>query len=108
MTEPARIADEAELLSRLAAGDFLLFKHSLYCPVSARAFEEYRRFLADHPDLSSAWLDVTDQRPLSRLVEERSGIRHESPQAILFKDGGHVWNASHGAITEASLSEAIG
>jgi bacillithiol system protein YtxJ len=107
MTEPAQIADQAELESRLANGEFLLFKHSLSCPISARAFEEYRRYVAHHPDLPTAWLDVTGQRPLSRLVEERSGVRHESPQAILFLDGARVWDASHGAITEASLSEAL-
>ena len=50
---------------------------------------------------------MTDQRPLSRLVEERSGVRHESPQTILFRDGAPVWDASHGAITSERLAEAL-
>jgi bacillithiol system protein YtxJ len=107
MTNPAQVPDQQALEDRLAAGEFLLFKHSLYCPVSARAFEEYQRFVADHPDLPTAWLDVTGQRPLSRLVEERSGVRHESPQAILFREGRPVWDASHGEITAESLAGAL-
>ena len=107
MTTPARIPDQKELEASLASGRFLLFKHSLACPVSARAFHEYERFASDHPDVATAWLEVREQRPLSRLVEERSGVRHESPQAILFDDGQASWHASHGAITAASLAEAL-
>ena len=107
MTKPAQVPDPETLEDRLAASEFLLFKHSLYCPVSARAFEEYQLFAADHPEVPTAWLDVTGQRPLSRLIEERSGVRHESPQAILFREGQPVWDASHGAITAESLAEAL-
>lgn len=31
---------------------------------------------------------------------------HQSPQAILFRDGQAAWDASHGAITAESLAEA--
>jgi len=107
MAEPSQLADAEALESRLASGDFLLFKHSQYCPISARAFEQYCRFAAHHAELATAWIDVTGQRPLSRLVEERTGIRHESPQAILFRDGLPIWNASHGEITTESLAQAL-
>lgn len=52
------------------------------------------------------WIDVVDQRPLSQGVARRTGVRHESPQALLFTGGRCVWHASHGAITVASLSAA--
>ena len=35
------------------------------------------------------------------------GVKHESPQAILFHNGEVVWHASHGAITVESLTRAI-
>ena len=110
-SEPLQIADAQALEESLRSPSFLLFKHSLVCPVSERAFQEYRAFLADPATrelaVESAWIDVIGQRPLSRDVEARTEIRHESPQAILFIAGRPVWNASHAAITAASLADAV-
>ena len=75
--------------------------------MSDRARREYERFLEAHPTVASAWLDVIAERPLSRSIAEESGIRHESPQALLFVDGQCVWNASHGGITRQTLEEAV-
>jgi bacillithiol system protein YtxJ len=100
------LSDTAELERRLASGTLLLFKHSPICPVSARAKTELERFLAARPEVPSALVDVLVARPLSQLVAARSGVRHESPQALLFVDGACVWNASHGAITRAALERA--
>lgn len=105
---PEKIAGEADLERALAAPRFLLFKHSLVCPISAAAFNEYRRFLAAGAPVPTAWLDVRGQRPLSLLVEERTGVPHKSPQAVLLEDGTAVWHASHTAITSASLRAAVG
>ncbi len=102
----SQIADDEELERALTAPVFLLFKHSLICPISATAFNEYRHFLAGEPDVATAWLDVRGQRPLSQAVEARTGVRHESPQALLLANGEVVWNASHSAITRDSLASA--
>lgn len=104
---PSRIADADALEARLAAPRFLLFKHSPVCPISARAFAEYEAFLATDPDVDTAYLDVIAQRDLSRRVAEVTGVPHESPQAILLESGRAVWNASHLAITRASLAAAV-
>ncbi|MCZ6598145.1 MAG: bacillithiol system redox-active protein YtxJ [Planctomycetota bacterium] len=105
--DPVQIADEAALDEVLGAPSFLLLKHSPICPISARAFEEYRAFVAEHPDVPTAWLDVIGQRPLSRAVEARTGIGHESPQALWIRDGAVAWSASHEGITRASLAELL-
>lgn len=102
----ATLADDEALGAALSAPRFLLFKHSLVCPVSARAWRELERFLAEHPALPCAWIDVIGSRPLSRTVAERTGVRHESPQALVLADGRCVWHASHGAISAASLASA--
>ena len=57
-------------------------------------------------DLSEVARDVVEQRELSRMAAARTGIVHESPQAIRLVRGRPLWNASHGAITYASLTEA--
>ena len=101
------IIEESELASALAEEHFLLFKHSRTCPTSAFAFAEYKQFLEKDPGVSTAWLDVVARRPLSQGVAADTGVRHESPQALLFHRGQVVWHASHGAITVSSLGQAL-
>jgi bacillithiol system protein YtxJ len=104
-----QIAGEEDFEAALSAPAFLLFKHSLICPTSAAAFNEYRHFLVgpEGAAVPTAWLDVRGQRPLSLAVEARTGVRHESPQALLVRAGAVVWHASHGAITRDALARAV-
>jgi bacillithiol system protein YtxJ len=84
----------------------LLFKHSPICPVSARAQSEYERWKAEQPDAPALFVDVIADRATARGISERTGVRHESPQAILFENGQATWHASHGSITAAALRAA--
>ena len=102
-----QIEDGAALDAALAGPLFLLFKHSRVCSVSTRAFAEYERFCAEHPDVPSAWLDVRAQRDLSNRVSDATGVKHESPQALLVRDGAIAWSASHFDITCANMAAAL-
>ena len=84
----------------------LLFKHSPVCPISAAARAEYEVFRLDHPDVPTLFVDVIAARATARGIAGLCGIRHESPQAILFENGRPVWHASHDAITAGSLTAA--
>ncbi len=101
--ELLRITSRNELDEQLEAESFLLFKHSPTCPISTRARTELEAFLEQDPTLAVGWIHVVVERELSRSIESRFGIRHESPQAILFQRGTPVWNASHSAITRDAL-----
>lgn len=90
----------------LATPRLLLFKHSPVCPTSAAARREYDAFRGDLPDVPTLFVDVIADRPTARGIAERSGVQHESPQAILFEAGQAVWHASHGAITRGALHAA--
>ncbi|WP_409302225.1 bacillithiol system redox-active protein YtxJ [Peribacillus sp. SCS-155] len=102
-----KIESQAEFEELISKESFLLIKHSLTCPVSGAAFEEYESFLEDHQGENTAYLAVQEARPLSNYIAEAYGIKHESPQAILFRNGKPVWNASHWKITYDTLSKAI-
>jgi len=106
MVEPHQLPDRDTVRQALQAGSFLLFKHSPICPISARAFEEYRAFCAANEDLPTGWIDVIAQRSVSRWVAELTGIPHQSPQALLFRDGQVAWHATQLAITREALLEA--
>lgn len=99
-------ADFQDLLRRSADRPVLLLKHSTRCPISAAAHREFEAFAASAGDVACARVLVIEHRPLSAFIAEASGVRHESPQAILFRDGRAVWSASHQTITRAALAKA--
>jgi len=86
----------------------LLFKHSLTCPISARAYREFRSYLETAvPHVSYHMITVQTARAVSNEAAARLRIAHQSPQAILVRDGREVWSASHFDITAEQLEEAI-
>ena len=91
-----------ELLGRSHEGPVLLFKHSNTCPISARAYRQMQ-------DVKSpvSLVVVQKSRDISRAVEERTGVAHESPQALLLRDGRVVWSATHFDITADAVEQAL-
>lgn len=85
---------------------FFFMKHSLTCPISSAAFQEYQNYAADQQEIPAYFLAVQDARPLSSEIADRFQIKHESPQAILFVNGSPVWNTSHWKIKKNALIEA--
>lgn len=85
---------------------FFLLKHSLTCPISASAKAEFEQF-NEGTEVPCYILHVQEARALSNKIADDYGIRHESPQALLFQDQKVVWNDSHGSITNRNLKRAI-
>lgn len=85
---------------------FFLLKHSLTCPISRNAFQEYQKFAENQNEVNAYYLAVQDSRLLSNEIAAKFGIKHESPQAILFSGKRPVWNTSHWKITQGSLTGA--
>ncbi len=104
--QTTQILESTGFDAALEADSFLLFKHSLTCPISARAFRQYTAFLAENPSVATGWIDVVGQRPWSQRVEAQTGVAHESPQALMLRRGQVVWHASHGEITKDALARA--
>jgi len=97
-----------QALEESSARPVLLFKHSLTCPISARAYREFQSYLENaEPQVSYHLITVQTARAASNETASRLHVRHESPQAILVRDGREVWNASHFDITAARLAEVI-
>ena len=93
-----------------ASGDYLIFKHSTTCPISAKAYREVSEFAATNP-LPVVLVKVIEARPLSLRIADELTIPHASPQVILMKGDRAVWNTSHYDITkehmEAALNEQV-
>ncbi|MEP0546091.1 MAG: bacillithiol system redox-active protein YtxJ [Rhodothermales bacterium] len=82
-----------------------LLKHSIACPISARGQREFVGL--EGPDDPPLYVIVVQYaRDLSNHIAETLGVRHETPQAILIKDGEAVYDASHRAISTDALRDA--
>jgi bacillithiol system protein YtxJ len=99
--------DLEDLLKRSHKEPVLLFKHSTQCSRSAAVMEELEGFDRQNPQAPCGLVLVIEDRDISDNIEERFGIRHESPQAILVVNGSPVWHASHWKITETALEAAL-
>ena len=107
VSELRRKKDFDALLERSRARPVLLFKHSTQCGISAEAFERLHAFMNSAPDVEAGVVLVIEDRDVSNDIEDRLGIQHESPQAIVIENGIPTWNASHRAITEEALRRAL-
>src|SRR5262245_4143546 len=50
---------------------------------------------------------VQAHRAVSNAIVQKLGVRHETPQALLLKNGRVVWSASHFRVTAAAVDDAI-
>jgi bacillithiol system protein YtxJ len=99
------VADDAaleSLIERSKQAPVLLFNYDPYCGVNAAARREVIGL-----DAEIAVVDVDENHELGQLVARRTGVRHESPQMILLRDGKAVWSASHFNITAGSVRAAL-
>jgi monothiol bacilliredoxin len=102
-------ADDLDLaLKQSSTVPLLLFKHSATCSISDRAFREVETLVqAANHNVDVNLVTVQRSPGVSARIESLLGVEHESPQAILVRDGLVVWHASHFAITVSSVAEAL-
>jgi bacillithiol system protein YtxJ len=94
------------LLARSHDAPVVLFKHSTTCPISAAAHRQMTQLSTGVAGQISLVI-VQRDRELSRRVAEQTGIQHESPQAIILRNGQAVWSASHYDITAEAVAQAV-
>ena len=103
--ESDAVREARELLAHDAA--MLVFKHSNACPVSFTAKRQFDQFTAANPDVPTRLVIIQHERELSHALETVSRVRHESPQALIVREGRVLWDASHGGITKPRLEQAF-
>jgi bacillithiol system protein YtxJ len=91
-----------ELASRSQNAPVVIFKHSTTCPISAAAYNEMSRFEGE-----VALVEVQRARSLSKEIEQRTGVTHESPQVLVLRKGKVVWDASHWRVKADAVKEAV-
>ena len=101
--------DSVEECNSLLQKDLVIFfKHSPTCPVSWMAHREVMRLRTEQPELPLYLVSVRRRRDVARLIEERTGIRHESPQVLVLRHGEVVGSASHDDVTASTIKDFLG
>ena len=80
----------------------IVFKHSNACSISSKAYREMEKVQGDVNILV-----VQSARDVSRELANLTGVRHETPQVIVLRDGKAVWNASHFDVQAGAVAEAV-
>jgi bacillithiol system protein YtxJ len=101
------VQDERELERAFGEPWALVFKHSTRCPVSTAAHREVAEFRRRHPEAPVYVVHVVEQRALSNALAARTGVRHESPQAIVLADGKVLWADSHEGVAADALEALL-
>ena len=91
-----------QLLAHSHQAPVILFKHSSTCPISSAAYKQMSQVEAD-----VSLIVVQSARNVSDEIAARTGIRHESPQVIVIKNGKVVWSASHFDIKAGAVEQVV-
>jgi bacillithiol system protein YtxJ len=109
LLKPLSTVEELDAaIAASASRPVLIFKHSATCGTSAMASEELDDLIAGAPLHADIYLvRIQATRALSNEIERRLGVRHESPQILLIRDGKVVWSATHYRVTAANIAAAV-
>lgn len=80
----------------------LLFKHSITCGISAGVYREVSEVDADIHVIT-----MQTGRDISNAVADKTGVRHQSPQAIVLVNGEAEYHASHYDITAGDIETVL-
>lgn len=95
-----------ELKEKLAQHErVMLLKHSLTCPISSGAKQAYESYSSE-TETPMFILNIQETREFSNQVAEAFGVKHESPQVLVFNGEEVTWNTSHWHIKEDALANA--
>ena len=84
----------------------IIFKHSTRCSISSMAL---RNFESDFniDDVNVYYLDLIAHRNISNKIADLFNVYHQSPQALVIKNGQSIYDASHGDINIVDINKAL-
>ena len=97
------VADLDAVTEASQSGPVLLFKHSLTCPISARAQEQFVG-VGGAPRFALA---VQYAQDVSEAVAERFGTPHASPQLLVIDKGEVTLELTHAQIEAGTVAEHL-
>lgn len=86
--------------------EVMIFKHSTTCSISATVLARMERKWNTEKvgNIIPYYLDLLSFREVSNHIAQHYGIRHESPQVLIIKNGKCIYDASHYDISFDEIS----
>ena len=86
-----------------------IFKHSTRCGISRMVLRNFENEFAStsEKELKLYFLDLLSNREISNEIASKFGVRHESPQLLIIKEGKVVQHESHHGIKAESLAQFV-
>ena len=79
-----------------------LLKHSNSCGISSHVLE-----MVSETEGTVNVVVIQQQRSISNEIAERTGHRHQSPQAFVLKNGRAIYHATHYGIDPSKIEENL-
>jgi bacillithiol system protein YtxJ len=104
------ITDEEQVKDIFKSEDYaIIYKHSPMCMTSLMAYRQLKSEVSAAKDLNRPIyiVDVIKNRSESQYIASTFGVRHESPQILIVKNGENVFNTSHENVSLRAVLEHI-
>ena len=85
----------------------VILKHSSTCGISRVVLKMFKDSYDINWDCDFYFLTIQSHRDISNSIAEQFGIRHESPQLLVIKNGEVTFHTSHGGIADTNLGDKL-
>ena len=85
----------------------VIFKHSNTCGISSMVLNMFNTSFDLESDCDLYFLSIQSHRDVSNEIAASYGIRHESPQLLVVKNGVVTYHSSHGGIADTDLKSKL-
>lgn len=85
----------------------VVYKHSSTCGISRMVLNMFSEGYDTDLDIDLYFLMIQNHREVSNTIEEKFGVKHESPQLLVIKNGEVVFHTSHGAIADTDFTQYL-
>lgn len=85
----------------------VIFKHSNTCGISRMVLNMFEGSYNQELDIDLYFLTIQNHREISNRIAEKFGVRHESPQLLVVKNGDVTFHTSHGAISDMDFTKYL-
>ncbi|QOI97037.1 MAG: bacillithiol system redox-active protein YtxJ [Flammeovirgaceae bacterium] len=104
------LTDSSQLIRLQQASELtLIFKHSTRCSISNAVLNRLERNwnTEEMRGITPYFLDLLSYRNISDKITGLFGVPHESPQALIIRNGKTIYHASHFEIQYEQLLKAV-
>lgn len=94
-------------LAQASIGKAVFFKHSNRCSISRMVENRLLNYSLSLDGIPFYWVEVVKSREVSNALALQAGVKHESPQILIFDRGQCIHSWSHNAIIPQEIEEAL-